>query len=335
LFASIQVGENTPGFILNISEGGLCVQTARKISCDWPLRLRFQSLQSHGWVEAQGKIVWNNETNTLAGIEFVDLAPEARNEVQTWLSFGNSLQELRGNWAADRAGMPTPTDADTGPQDSSAGVREYAVVSLWDSCASHPQDSAQAKAEPEPAAPLLDETPASPAPVRQTPAFAVFAIALGLIFLAALAGQHAYLGRGVESLFSNKTAASVQGLPSTRSPAPAAEIPTPSAASQPPPPAFPSEAGKPTLPPNPIPYARAKAGSKFALQVAAMREEENANQLAESLRSKNYPASVSRRPGDHLYKVLVGPYADSQSARSVQDALEKEGIQPLVKRWTP
>lgn len=44
LFASIQVGEDATGFILNISEGGLCVQTAQEIPADQPVRLRFQSL---------------------------------------------------------------------------------------------------------------------------------------------------------------------------------------------------------------------------------------------------------------------------------------------------
>ena len=66
-----------------------------------------------------------------------------------------------------------------------------------------------------------------------------------------------------------------------------------------------------------------------------MSLEENASRLAESLRLKNFPVFVSKQPGDHLYKVVVGPYPDTQAARSAKDDLEKDGIKPIVKRWTP
>jgi cell division septation protein DedD len=66
-----------------------------------------------------------------------------------------------------------------------------------------------------------------------------------------------------------------------------------------------------------------------------MREEDNANQLAQSLRLKSFPAFVFQRHSDHLYRVVVGPYPDSQSVHSVRNALEKEGIKPIIKRWTP
>jgi cell division septation protein DedD len=83
------------------------------------------------------------------------------------------------------------------------------------------------------------------------------------------------------------------------------------------------------------PSSKAEGSSKFALQVAAMREEENAQRLAEALRSKNFPVSVSKRNNEHLYKVIVGPYPDIPSVRSAEAALKKEGITPIPKRWTP
>lgn len=101
LFASIQLGKNLQGFILNASEGGVCVQTAREIVGDEPLDLRFQSVRPGGWVQARGRVVWKNETNTVAGLQFIDNNTEIAGEVRNWLSFGESLQELRGNWWPD------------------------------------------------------------------------------------------------------------------------------------------------------------------------------------------------------------------------------------------
>src|SRR5581483_10278140 len=48
-------------------------------------------------------VVWKNETNTVAGLQFIDNNNEIAGEVRNWLSFGESLQELRGNWWPDTA----------------------------------------------------------------------------------------------------------------------------------------------------------------------------------------------------------------------------------------
>ena len=109
LFASIQLGKNLQGFILNASEGGVCVQTAREIVGDEPLDLRFQSVRPGAWVNARGRIVWKNESNTVAGLQFVDADKEIAGEVRNWLNFGESLQELRGDWWPDSQPADHPT----------------------------------------------------------------------------------------------------------------------------------------------------------------------------------------------------------------------------------
>src|SRR5580700_4384785 len=101
LFAYAELGHDVGGVILNFSEGGFCVQTTAEIVAEPPLPVRFQSFQSGGWVEAKGRIAWRNETKTVTGIEFVDIAEEACQEIRKWLGFGESLQELRGSWWAD------------------------------------------------------------------------------------------------------------------------------------------------------------------------------------------------------------------------------------------
>jgi hypothetical protein len=87
LFAYAELGHDVGGVILNFSEGGFCVQTTAEIVAEPPLPVRFQSFQSGGWVEAKGRIAWRNETKTVTGIEFVDIAEEARQEIRKWLGF--------------------------------------------------------------------------------------------------------------------------------------------------------------------------------------------------------------------------------------------------------
>jgi cell division septation protein DedD len=353
LFASIQVGEDATGFILNISEGGLCVQTAQEIPADQPVRLRFQSLQSRDWVEAQGRIVWKNEEKNITGIEFVNLAADAQREVRTWLSFGDSLQELRGNWPADGAqeeagsesGMAGDIEGgierDTDPLDVAGSPQEdteTATLSDW----ALPSDDLDSP--PDNITPLREEMPARPAAVRPRPGIAAVALALGLVFLAIWlaiwAGQHAGIVQRVEGFFSRKIVAPVPTGPSNPA-APATEPAPPPA--PPPAQALAAEARKGSVASAPsahavavaTPSSKAEGSSKFALQVAAMREEENAQRLAEALRSKNFPVSVSKRNNEHLYKVIVGPYPDIPSVRSAEAALKKEGITPIPKRWTP
>jgi cell division septation protein DedD len=73
----------------------------------------------------------------------------------------------------------------------------------------------------------------------------------------------------------------------------------------------------------------------FVLQVATMRNEENANALTNVLHQRNFAAFVSPRSSKLQYIVLVGVYADSDSARKVKSALEGQGLQAILTRWSP
>lgn len=72
----------------------------------------------------------------------------------------------------------------------------------------------------------------------------------------------------------------------------------------------------------------------LVLQVAAMSNEENAKTLMQSLRQKSLPAFVFKRNTDHLFKVFVGPYVNDKSLGAVKDALKKDGMQAIEKRWS-
>jgi cell division septation protein DedD len=366
LFAAVQVGENTTGLILNISEGGICVQTAQDIASNGALPLRLQSLRSMGWIEAQGRVVWRNDEKHVAGIEFVGIAEAARQEVQAWLSFGDSLQELRGTWAGDRAATGTPQPSETQSMNAHAGgqqvepeyveqepeEREYVEQEYADLPASDSGDDggsarSEARAETEPdnqtggdpdgAPDIFDRTSAGNTANRRS--FPLLASAAVLVILLALAaGRYDTLSHRIAGWFAKKSAAPSGDAPLAQAPskitesphAPAPPLPVAAA-----PPPLAAGNGKVGVVPGPNVPLLPAAGGKFALQVAAMREEENAKQLEESLQSKNFAAFVSKRPGDHLYRVMVGPYPDNQSARLAQSALEKDGMKSIARRWTP
>lgn len=60
----------------------------------------------------------------------------------------------------------------------------------------------------------------------------------------------------------------------------------------------------------------------FVLQVGAMTHKENADVLAESLRQRKFSALVFRRGTGSLYRVVVGPYSDADSALRVKEELK-------------
>jgi cell division septation protein DedD len=367
LFASAQVGENTTGLILNISEGGLCVQTPQNIAGNGALPLRLQSLRSMGWIETHGRVVWSNDEKHVAGIEFVGITEDAKREVQAWLSFGDSLQELRGTWAGDRAamGLPDPSGINSfemravgqqaSEEDGWEGEQgqEYVDPEYDDSAVGDlrdEEDSARPEApaetgpnshpgsETDAVQEMLHGTGTSTFSAERRWTFPLFASAAVLLILLALAaGRYDTLAR-IAGWFAKKSAAPSGDAPLAQAQPKVTEAPhapaprLPVAAAPPPLAAGNGEVGVAAKRNFPLPSA---AGGKFALQVAAMREEENAKQLEQSLQSKNFAAFVSKRPGDHFYRVMVGPYPDNQSARLAQNALEKDGMKSIARRWTP
>jgi TonB family protein len=81
----IELDQNNGGLILNIGEGGVTVQSAEMIVGDHFSRMRFQLPKSEKWIETGGKVVWLGESRKEAGIQFVDLDRDARQQIQNWI----------------------------------------------------------------------------------------------------------------------------------------------------------------------------------------------------------------------------------------------------------
>ncbi len=72
-------------------------------------------------------------------------------------------------------------------------------------------------------------------------------------------------------------------------------------------------------------------GGAYTLQVAAVRREADALELATRLQHKKFPAFVLSPHGDKYYRVQVGPYADQKNADAARKGLESAGFKAIVK----
>lgn len=325
LFASIQL-PNLTGFILNASEGGLCVQTAREIPAGDSLELRFQSIQPNAWIQTRARVAWRNETKTVAGMQFLDVTPEILAEIRRWLAFGSSLRELRGTWWPEEASSRPPAETavpSAEPQTKSTPQAELRTTPPMfvdrngrSSRLSPPSEFRQA---------FVDMKVPRPANRR-----AVGAI-LAVLVLAALAllGSRLGLGRHVNRVFATRQPAPVQSLAAAEVEVPtAASAPTPASA---PPPASSPKPAQPLASPPPPSSAQ---DSGLLLQAAAMSDAANANNLADSLRAKKFPAFVSKKETGRFYRVLIGPYPNESALRDARTALAAAGLQTIETRAT-
>jgi hypothetical protein len=83
---NIELGQCTAGRVLNISEGGLAVQTIPNSIDDSLPQMRFKFSRSEVWVETGGRVVWANEPRDVVGVEFISLSNEGRDQIREWLT---------------------------------------------------------------------------------------------------------------------------------------------------------------------------------------------------------------------------------------------------------
>ncbi len=84
--------------------------------------------------------------------------------------------------------------------------------------------------------------------------------------------------------------------------------------------------------------ARNKASSapfvptgSYTLQVAALRNRDDALDLSRNLQKRKFPSFVAPPQGDKFYRVQVGPYTDQKSAEAAKKGLDAAGFKAIVK----
>jgi DedD protein len=86
-----------------------------------------------------------------------------------------------------------------------------------------------------------------------------------------------------------------------------------------------------TRAPAAVPEARSTLGNGYLVQIAAVRNQDDAKLLSETLRKQQYPVVISQ-PGDNLFHVQVGPYAELKQAEAIRSRLITAGYNPFLKR---
>jgi cell division septation protein DedD len=90
------------------------------------------------------------------------------------------------------------------------------------------------------------------------------------------------------------------------------------------------EAAPPAPPARPA-ETHSTLGSGFLVQIAAVRNQDDAKLLSEALQKQRYPVIITQ-PGDKLFHVQVGPYADIKEAETIRTRLVAAGYNAFLKR---
>ena len=73
--------------------------------------------------------------------------------------------------------------------------------------------------------------------------------------------------------------------------------------------------------------------SAYAVQVAAVTKQEDADALVDALKKKQYQAFVATQVGaDKFFRVQVGPFADIKDAEATRTRLIGDGYSPILKK---
>ena len=304
----MEVGEENGGIVLNISKGGLALQVVEELIDEELPKMRFQFSHSQAWVEAKGRVAWRSASRKTIGVEFTELPDEARQQIETWVSFISDAGDkkktpTRKKIAPVRTAGPiletnVPAPPQTGMAEPVSGSRSQSSMLTFAMPTNEAQDATLVSQD--------TETESFASVPHKTRHLGVWLIASvlwisGFVFFG-------YLWRHTGNNQNEGGRGAVLVAPAV-------------------PPAVPDRPAPTLNPQSPRP------SSGYVLQVGAMAHRENADTLASSLRQRNFPAFIAQPTNNRLYLVLVGPYNDGDHAGAVKMQLEKQGVTAIRTEW--
>lgn len=78
-------GMNDPAFILDLSEGGIAIQSLAPIQYGESIQLRFQLPGTQHQIQAMARVVWTDATGRI-GMEFDEVSTAHREQLKTWVA---------------------------------------------------------------------------------------------------------------------------------------------------------------------------------------------------------------------------------------------------------
>jgi len=124
LFSCAEFGEGNGGIVLNISQGGLALQSVAELVDEESLDIRCQLSQLPNWIVAKGRLAWRSGSKNMAGVEFIDLPDESRRQIQTCISLTSDASRFNEETApldeigqaAGATAFPEPASANPLPK---------------------------------------------------------------------------------------------------------------------------------------------------------------------------------------------------------------------------
>jgi cell division septation protein DedD len=345
----ISLAPDSGGLVLDVSEQGLRFRATGPLQPSGPIHFSFSAHSN--LIEGVADLVWNDPANKTGGLRFTELSDGARAMIRKW----PHESDLQLSIGQDFMLQMPPRDESWHLGARLRGAFE-AVPRFVSSCSAR---FGSAMLDPfqvgrkERTATLSK----SPFKERKRALLVASSITVAIILVFTLSYiHHREVGEWLVQL-GTRIAGEGQQQAVTQPPAPtvslqpsvAGEMPgNESQAAGAPERAAPrpenaathavsnASGSGPSLPPPLAAKARhlspTARGTELVVQVAALKQEADARELADSLRHKNFQAFVRTAPDDALYRVMLGPYANKAAARSAVDELKKAGFASFVRR---
>jgi septal ring-binding cell division protein DamX len=341
-FSCMQLDDDNGGIILDISERGLSMQAVTILTNDELPRMRFQLSQSQPWIETRGRIAWTSASMKTAGLEFIGLPEEARDQIKQWISWElQSNESVEGIAFSEKTEPMEDVPATDEPEnvipfrepktmervaenqnrysiaedaiEVPPSVEEVFQYSGVKSTASGATENARGTAAPLLTWSELEARFDRERKARKRSSSRTWGRLIGLaVATALLLSVLFFLAYHLQK--SKYSQQQVETRPPAKPPEPSTDHPA-------------TPANSPVAP------TPALDGPGFMLQVGAMTHKENADALAEALQRKNFPAFVSPHSTDRFYRVVVGPYSDVDSALRAKADLKEEGFESIRTPW--
>jgi hypothetical protein len=291
-----------------LGEGGISVYGLVPKRGDQLFPVTFDLPGEGGSIKASAEIAWTSPIKYRTGVRFLNVAGASRQRLADWMA---TPCYAPGRIAVVRRPIepiPFRHAMDSGATSVLEGRKNGLGARLWS------LPIAQ-KSIPESESPKLLEKPVGRSRRAGKPRLVIGLVSVvALLFLAFAFSRY--------QLFNGAQTGQAREMTGTTVPESASKG---------------STASVNTLPETapPLPNTTSLVVPGFVLQVGAMRNENNADGLSDSLQRKHLPAFVFKRRTDRFYRVAVGPYADMSSAMRVKDELQRENVEVILKRWVP
>lgn len=353
----ISLAPDSGGLVLDVSEQGLRFRATGPLELSGPIRFSFSAHSD--LVEGIADLVWTDPANKTGGLRFTELSDDARAMIRKWphesdlqLSVGQDFMlQMPPRDDSWRVGARLRGAFEAAFRFASSGSKRLP------SAAGASLPSGQKEGAAIPSAPRSESLFTEP----KLSFLVAAAIAVVLILVSTLSYvRHREVGEwlvqlgtrisgeGQPQAIMQAATQSAPSTPSTQSPG-AGEISggqaepggtQQQADAQPANVATPAISKENSARPS-VPKARTSnvqlpapvtSGKELVVQVAALKQESEAREMADNLRHKNFQAFVRTLPPDPLYRVMLGPYANTAAARTAVDQLKKAGIDSFIRR---